>query len=241
MAPQNNLNSPTFVLHFPDAVRVAGETIQGRVELNVALAQDEGIENLHVNLKGSIVTYVLSFSRWYLLTISSRTIIESNFDGSETKHERAIEVRARLTKLTSFSNIFQLINSGKSLWERGTVFPDPGSHILVLPFKFKLPTNLPPSFHLSVLHHEAIISYTLEVVGSRPGLFSKDRLIRKIFPVLPAASPAQILAKKSMRKGWHGPWRTISLERKMRAGFWGDYSHASAEVRLHVLPAANRN
>ncbi|KAJ7350666.1 hypothetical protein DFH08DRAFT_741785 [Mycena albidolilacea] len=208
MAPQNNLNSPTFVLHFPDAVRVAGETIQGRVELNVALAQDEGIENLHVNLKGSIVT----------------TIIESNFDGSETKHERAIE----------------LINSGKSLWERGTVFPDPGSHILVLPFKFKLPTNLPPSFHLSVLHHEAIISYTLEVVGSRPGLFSKDRLIRKIFPVLPAASPAQILAKKSMRKGWHGPWKTISLERKMRPGFWGDYSHASAEVKIPDLEAFPR-
>ncbi|KAF7350989.1 Arrestin-N domain-containing protein [Mycena sanguinolenta] len=208
MAPQNNDTSPAFVLYFPDAVRVAGETIQGRVELNVALAQDEGIEDLHVNLRGSIVT----------------TIIESNFDGSNTKHERAIE----------------LINSEKLLWERGTAFPDPGSHILVLPFKFKLPTDLPPSFHLCVLHHEAIISYTLEVVGSRPGLFRKDHLVRKIFPVLPAASPTQVLAKKSLKRGWNGVWKTISIERKIRQGIWGDHSHARIEVKIPDLESFPR-
>lgn len=59
MAPLN-VPSPAFVLHFPDAVRVAGETIQGRVELNVALAQEEGIESLCINLSGSIVTYATS-------------------------------------------------------------------------------------------------------------------------------------------------------------------------------------
>ncbi|KAF7362362.1 Arrestin-N domain-containing protein [Mycena venus] len=207
MAPQN-VASPAFVLHFPDAVRVAGETIQGRVELDVASAQDEGIENLSVNLKGSIVT----------------TIIETNFDGSDTKYERVIE----------------LIDIRKSLWERGTAFPDPGSHMLVLPFKFKLPRSLPPSFHLSVLHHKALISYTLEVVGSRPGLFRKDRMIRKVFPVLPAASPEQILAKKSLKKGWEGDWRTTFVERKMRPGIWGDYSHVRAEVKIPDLESFPR-
>jgi len=208
MAPPTNFSSPAFVLHVPDGVRVAGETIQGRVELNVARAQDEGIENLCINLRGSIVT----------------TIIESNCDGSDTKHERTIE----------------LINFGKSLWERGTAFPNPGSHVLVLPFQFKLPDNLPPSFHLSVLHHEAVISYTLEVVGSRPGLLRRDRIIRKIFPVLPAASPAQILAKSSLKQGWDGAWRTIFLEQKMRYGLWGDYSHAGAEVKIPNLASLPR-
>ncbi|KAF8150468.1 hypothetical protein K438DRAFT_2027132 [Mycena galopus ATCC 62051] len=208
MAPQSTETPLAFVLDFPDAVRFAGEKIQGRVELNVAQAQEEGIESLNVYLRGSITT----------------AITESNFDGSDTKHERAIE----------------LINSGKSLWERGTVFPDPGSHLLVLPFKFQLPTDLPPSFHLSVLHHEAIISYTLEVVGSRPGLFRRDHLIRKVFPVLPAASPAQILAKRSLKKGWDGVWRSVFLERKMRQGFWGDHSHARAEVKIPDLESFPR-
>jgi hypothetical protein len=93
MAPQNNVNSPAFELHLPNVVRVAGETIQGRVELNVARAQDDGIESLCINLRGSIVTYVPSSSASSLLTNWYRTIIESNTDGSDTKHERTIEVR----------------------------------------------------------------------------------------------------------------------------------------------------
>ncbi|KAJ7270107.1 hypothetical protein B0H12DRAFT_1008969 [Mycena haematopus] len=208
MAPQDNVDSPAFVLHFPDAVRFAGETIQGRVELNVALAQDEGIENLLVNLKGSI----------QLMYVCSIFFLHAFFS----------------------SHTIQLINSGKSLWERGTAFPDPGSHILVLPFKFKLPTDLPPSFHLSVLHHEALISYTLEVVGSRPGLFRRDHLVRKVFPVLPAASATQIMAKKSLKRGWDGVWKTICIERKIRQGIWGDHSHARAEVKIPDLESFPR-
>jgi len=196
------------VLQIADGVRVAGETIHGRVELNLARAQDTGIESLSVNLRGSIVT----------------TITECNCDGSDTKHERTIV----------------LINSATLLWERGTAFPDPGSHVLMLPFDFKLPDNLPPSFHLSVLHHEAVISYTLEVVGSRPGLLRRDHLIRKIFSVLPAASPAQILAKRDLKRGWDGDWRSISLEQKMRYGIWGDYSRARAEVKIPDLTSLPR-
>jgi hypothetical protein len=114
------------------------------------------------------------------------------------------------------------------------VFPNPGSHVLVLSFQFKLPDDLPPSFHLSVLHHEALISYTLEVVGSRPGLLRRDRLITKIIPVLPAASPAQWAAKTSLRKGWNDAWTTIFTEQKIRYGIWGDHSHARAEARLRL-------
>ncbi|KAK7057673.1 arrestin-N domain-containing protein [Favolaschia claudopus] len=208
MSPQNNIDSSAFVLHFPDAVRIAGESVQGRVELNVALAQDEGIENLDVYLRGYIVT----------------TIIENNFDGSDTRHEREIE----------------LINFSKLLWARGTAFPDPGSHLLDLPFKFQLPVSLPPSFHLSVINHEATIQYIVEVVGSRPGRFRRDNVVHQIFPVLPAASPEQVVARKSLKKGWHGAWTAVSVERKIRQGIWGDHAHARAKVKIPELESFPR-
>ncbi|KAJ7189565.1 hypothetical protein GGX14DRAFT_484852 [Mycena pura] len=208
MAPKSSTKAPVFVLYFPDAVRVAGETIQGRVELDVARAQDDGVENVCVNLRGSIVT----------------TIIETNCDGSDTKHERTI----------------QLIDSGRSLWERGAAYPLPGCHTLVLPFEFKLPDNLPPSFHLAIPQHEAVISYTIEVVGRRPDLLRKDRRIRQNFAVLPAASPEQVLAKTSLKQGWGGLWRTTSLEQKLRQGIWGDYSHARAELKVPKLTSFPR-
>ncbi|KAJ7736924.1 hypothetical protein B0H16DRAFT_111999 [Mycena metata] len=209
MAPQTCINSSAFVLYFPDTVRVAGETIHGRVELNVARAQDEGIENLSVNLKGSIET----------------TIVEPNSDGSNTEHERTVE----------------LVNICKPLWDRGTAFPDPGSHSLVFLFQFRLPDNLPPSFNISTLHHKASITYALEVIGRRPGrLLRKDRQIRQVFMVLPTASPAQILARTSLKRGWDGAWKTSSVEQKIRQGIWGDHSHVRAEVQLPDLTSLPR-
>lgn len=60
MAPRSNTNALAFALDFRDSIWVAGEIISGRVDLNVACAQDDGIETLCVNLKGFIVTYVAS-------------------------------------------------------------------------------------------------------------------------------------------------------------------------------------
>ncbi|KAF7296078.1 Arrestin-N domain-containing protein [Mycena kentingensis (nom. inval.)] len=201
MSPKDGSSSPApvFVLCFPDAVRVAGQTIQGRVELDLARAQDDGVEDVRVILEGSIVT----------------TIIESNSDGSDTKHQRTVH----------------LIDSTQSLWQRGAAFPAPGSHILPLPFEFTLPDNLPPSFTFSLPQQQAQISYTIEIVGSRRGLLRKDRRVRKTFAVLPAASPAQLEAKTSLKQGWNGPWKATVLEQKLRPGIWGDYAHARVEVK----------
>ncbi|KAJ7771999.1 hypothetical protein DFH07DRAFT_803348 [Mycena maculata] len=202
MAPSST-TPLAFVLHLPDTFRVSGEIISGHVEFDLARAQVDGIESVRVNLKGCIVTKV----------------IELNSDGSNTTHERAIE----------------LLNSTKLLWERGTAFPDPDTHVLPLPFQFRLPDNLPPSFDLHVHHHEASISYAIEVLGTRPGCLRKNRQICKIFKVLPAASPAQILAKRSLKQGWGGPWRTVFLEQKIRQGVWGDYGHARVEAKVPDL------
>ncbi|KAJ7017581.1 hypothetical protein C8F04DRAFT_1333056, partial [Mycena alexandri] len=45
-------------LHFQDITRVAGETIQGHVELNVALAQGDSLEQLRIKFKGTIHSIV---------------------------------------------------------------------------------------------------------------------------------------------------------------------------------------
>ncbi|KAJ7496776.1 hypothetical protein FB451DRAFT_1208747 [Mycena latifolia] len=209
MAPNSNANPPTFVLYIQDdGVRVAGDIVEGRVELNVARAQEEGVENLHVNLRGWMVT----------------KIIEDNSDGADARHEQTVE----------------LMKSDKLLWNRGSAFPEPGSHVLVLPFQFTLPDDLPPSFHLSGHRHEAVISYAIEVVGNRPGRLRRDRRIHKILTVLPAASPAQIVAKTALRQGWGGPWRTFFLEQKIRQGIWGDHSHVRVEVKMPKLPSFPR-
>ncbi|KAJ7099487.1 hypothetical protein B0H15DRAFT_548865 [Mycena belliarum] len=209
MAPNSDVHPPTFVLDFQDhSVRVAGDYVAGRVELNLARAQDEGVESLRVNLQGCMVT----------------TIIEGNSDGADARHEQTVE----------------LIKSSKTLWDRGTAFPDPGSHVLDLPFQFKLPENLPPSFHICGCHHEAVIRYGIEVVGHRPGRLRKDRRIEKSLTVLPAASPAQVLAKRTLKQGWGGPWKTFFLDQKIRQGIWGDHSHVRIEVKMPKLESYPR-
>lgn len=52
MAPE------ALTLFFSDYVRVAGEVLQGRVDVNVPMALEDKIENVRVKLRGSIVTYV---------------------------------------------------------------------------------------------------------------------------------------------------------------------------------------
>jgi hypothetical protein len=47
-----------ITLNFQNVVRVAGETIEGHVDLNVALAQEDHIEQLRIKLRGSITTCV---------------------------------------------------------------------------------------------------------------------------------------------------------------------------------------
>ncbi|KAJ7037946.1 hypothetical protein C8F04DRAFT_385901 [Mycena alexandri] len=47
-----------ITLHFPNLVRVAGETIEGHVDLNLPLARKDGIETLQIELRGVIETQI---------------------------------------------------------------------------------------------------------------------------------------------------------------------------------------
>ncbi|KAJ7503134.1 hypothetical protein B0H11DRAFT_619688 [Mycena galericulata] len=195
--------SQVITLHFQDIVRIAGETFVGYVDLNVALAQEEHIEQLRIKLRGSLTT----------------TITTQNGQNRVTHRE-----------------VVPLVRLDQSLWKQGSSFPEPGSHIVSCPFQFKLPENLPPSFHCAQSSRGSI-SYSLEVVGDRPGLFRLNRRIRRLISVVPAASPAQMLVKESLRQGWTGNWKDIKAEEKLRQGIWGDYSNARVTLTLPSLPS----
>ncbi|KAF8187225.1 hypothetical protein K438DRAFT_1936507 [Mycena galopus ATCC 62051] len=58
MASSSNLQ-PSIKLHFKDRVRVAGETIAGHVDLNMAHAQELHIHHLWIKCRGALKTQIL--------------------------------------------------------------------------------------------------------------------------------------------------------------------------------------
>ncbi|KAJ7640779.1 hypothetical protein DFH06DRAFT_1215212 [Mycena polygramma] len=58
MASSSSTQSHSITLHFRNLVRVAGETIEGRVDLNVPLALRDGINRLRIEMKGVIKTQI---------------------------------------------------------------------------------------------------------------------------------------------------------------------------------------
>ncbi|KAJ6588706.1 hypothetical protein B0H19DRAFT_1100805 [Mycena capillaripes] len=128
-----------------------------------------------------------------------------------------------------------LVHSNQVLWTQGSAFPEAGSHVISCPFQFQLPENSPPSFHCDAHSRGGAVSYSLEVVGDRPGIFRLNRRIRRVFSVVPAASQAQLLAKESLRQGWTGSWRDFKQEEQLRQGIWGEYSRAYATLSIPDL------
>ncbi|KAJ7125226.1 hypothetical protein C8R44DRAFT_703420 [Mycena epipterygia] len=206
MAAQNPAleSDGPIALHFQDLTRVAGETIQGRVDLNVALAQEENLEHLRIKFRGAMHSKI---------TVSV---------GAQTYDHYATII---------------LVHTNLPLWDQGTAFPEPGSHVLSFPFQFELPENLPPSFHCWGHHRHATIAYSLEVVGERTRFFRLNRRIRRLISVVPAASQSQLLAKETLMQGWIGPWKDITHEEKLRQGIWGEYSHARVKLTIPDMPS----
>ncbi|KAJ7715299.1 hypothetical protein DFH07DRAFT_762811, partial [Mycena maculata] len=111
--------------------------------------------------------------------------------------------------------------------------------VISCPFEFQLPEDLPPSFHSSLHSRNGTgsISYSLEVVGERPGLFRSNRRIRRVISVVPAATRSQLLVKESLIQGWTGEWKDITQDAKLRQGIWGDHSYARAILSIPDLPS----
>ncbi|KAJ6495372.1 hypothetical protein C8R45DRAFT_1133893 [Mycena sanguinolenta] len=197
--------SPLITLHFQNVRRVAGETIAGSVDLNIARAQEERIERLRIEFRGAITTHITTPN-----------------PGRPATTDR---------------EIVPLIHSDQVLWRQGSAVPAADCGIVSLAFQFKLPANLPPSFHCAAKDHGGVIAYSLEVVGERPGIFRKNRRIRRVFSVVPTASQDQLAAKESLQQGWVGAWMDIKQEKRLRQGIWGEYSHAGLTLSLPDLPS----
>lgn len=59
MASQSTTSTDgPLTLHFHDMTRVAGEMIQGSVELNLISAQEDNLDRLRIKFRGTIHSYV---------------------------------------------------------------------------------------------------------------------------------------------------------------------------------------
>ncbi|KAJ7287048.1 hypothetical protein C8J57DRAFT_575760 [Mycena rebaudengoi] len=193
-------------LHLSDIVRVAGEILSGHVEMNMAQAQEDKLEHLRIKLRGSIVTKITEH----------KTVHE---DGQTRTHNEV------------HTQIIELVRSDVTVWDHFSGAAQ--GPVMMFPFQFQLPHNLPPSFYASETGRTATISYSIEVVGDRPGLFHLNRRIRKIFSIVPAASPDQVMANEAMKHGWSGQWRAVHADEKLRQGIFGHHGRAKVEI---VLP-----
>jgi hypothetical protein len=210
------------LLRTPDAVslvfdnkrvRVEGETLEGEVLLYFPKLVEDNVQEVHVKLRGSIVTYASLHSNEIWLMSQYRKITREHGNTS-----------------TRYTQRIDLVRENVSLWRKGSAYPPPDSHILKLPFRFVLPNSLPPSCQHSGFRWEGTIGYVLEVVGERPALHFNHRVLRS-FPVLPVDSQGASIAS-ALSAGWTGRWNTYEHKNEIRRGIWGDYSHVQATVSV---------
>ncbi|KAF7338608.1 Arrestin-N domain-containing protein [Mycena venus] len=195
-------------LYFQNRVRICGELLQGHVQLNVPLALEDGIQAVRVKLRGSIYVEITEST--------THTANGSTHSSSDTQRRR-----------------IEVLRADASLWTRD----GPQMGALNLPFQFLLPLNLPPSFHCSVVDRKGVVSYAIEVVADRPGIFKRNRRIASIFSLVPAATPQDLAFQHSLLQGWSGDWKAVVYEDRIRRGIWGDYSVVKTKLVMPALAA----
>ncbi|KAH6899229.1 hypothetical protein BKA70DRAFT_1527550 [Coprinopsis sp. MPI-PUGE-AT-0042] len=98
-----------------------------------------------------------------------------------------------------------------------------GTHIIQLPFR-----------------QDATISYGIEVVADRPGLFRFNRRLGSVFPVLSLATREEAENAFRLRQGWSGEWKTIEHSEQIRKHLWGERSFVQAQLQhpaINSFPA----
>ncbi len=131
---------------------------------------------------------------------------------------------------TTLCETIPLVYVSLDLWTQGSAYPLPGTDTLRLPFRFRLPDNLPPSFHYSGWQKSAYVLYELTVVGVRPGTFQFNKKLRMPLAVVPKDTIGKNLGNGIASLGWRKGERT----EKIRRGLWGDYSTAHVEVSVDL-------
>lgn len=103
-----------------------------------------------------------------------------------------------------------------------------------IPFSFKLPQDLPPSFQVDGLHAECRVGHVLEVLGTRPNA-SSHRIVVPLSVVAPDSLGTQ--HRRTLEGGWNGPWLPVKKEARIRKGVFGSHSSVHVEVNLLCLLA----
>ncbi len=127
----------------------------------------------------------------------------------------------------------ELFHSKVSLWSEQSAWPadqrSDALRIMILPFQFLLPSELPPSCEFSQSGNSGRVEYCIEVVGVRPVLH-RNRTVACSFLVMPLStggarlSQALVLREPQL-------WRQVIDVKHIRRGFMGEYSRVSAVVR----------
>ncbi|KAI0683446.1 hypothetical protein BC835DRAFT_1423249 [Cytidiella melzeri] len=132
-----------------------------------------------------------------------------------------------------------LAHENVSLWRQGNgVYPPSGNNTLKLPFTFTLPSELIPSCEFNVYRKRGSVRYFIQVVGQRPGIWRFNERHLTPFMLLPPL-PAGAELREAIRRGWQGPWTTITEEKDIRRGIWGERSHVKTILvipELSILP-----
>ncbi|KAH6899230.1 hypothetical protein BKA70DRAFT_1569632 [Coprinopsis sp. MPI-PUGE-AT-0042] len=192
-------------LLFDARTYVAGERISGVVELDFRMVLEDKIEQVRVKLRGSASTY--------------------------TNHPQVGTTNHHLSALLF---LWPMATQSYGIRLRATILP-PGTHIIQLPFEFQIPTDSPSSFHAIRYPQEATISYGIEVVADRHGLFRFKRRIGYVFPVLSRASREEVENAFQLRQGWPGEWRGFEHSEQIRKHLWGDRSSVQAQLQLPAV------
>ena len=110
-----------------------------------------------------------------------------------------------------------LVNEEQSLWTKGSAYPPAESDVLRIPFQFRLPENLPPSFHYDGIGKRASVLYSVKATGARPGLLKFDKQIAKPIAIVSGLCDSLFAAPKTFLSG-HDE-RTGSEQRDRRMFF----------------------
>ena len=205
---------------FPQHLRVAGDLVQGEVQLNFKQLQHSRYERVQAKLRGAVSTYVV------LLRIDALLLTFPD--------DRKVARAVGYAQNTSDESVI-LADETALLWHQGGAYPPPDSDVLRLPFRFVLPTDglLPSCEFDNRLDLAAKVIYWVEILGIRSGAFHLNKRIPCIFPVLPPDVIGNELSHV-FRLGWTGPWRTFADSKHIRKGMWGGYGTVRWTV-CHVL------
>lgn len=197
----------------PQKPVVAGDIVEGSVRLDIRALGAERVGEVRVNLSGILHSCVPLPHKVSSQTYTSRRSI--------SRHGRSLADTASLVK------------DSISVWRRG--MPSSSSDILSVPFKFRLPADLPPSFDFTDAGHSTRISYTIEAVPDHSGV----RMARVEVPltVIPD-DPKGGRVRPALDAGWEGPWTTKAVREQLNRAH-GVVGDATVEVRERVaIPCA---